>query len=101
VLSASPNFDVARIRFGYAENGGNPAAFYCTARQEDCSTTTNASASSPFAFESESPVWASCSAGCSVVVPALPGRIVYYVVDRKNSSTGALETSQMNTAVNP
>jgi len=101
LLSASAGFDLARIRFGYAENGGNPAAFYCTPRQEDCSTTANVTASSPFAFESESPVWASCSAGCSIVIPALPGRIVYYVVDRKNSTTGALETSEMTTAVNP
>jgi hypothetical protein len=100
-IGASSNWDLARIRFGYVENGGNPTTFYCTPRQEDCSTTANATASSPFAFESEAPVWTSCSGGCSITVPALPGRIVYYVVDRKNSTTGGLETSAMMTAINP
>jgi hypothetical protein len=100
-LGASASMDLARVRFGYAENGGNPATFYCTPRQEDCSTTANAGASSPFAFESESPVWTSCSGGCSITVPALSGRIVYYVIDRKNSTTGTVETSGMMTAVNP
>ena len=100
-LGANSGMDLARIRFGYAENGGDPTKFYCTSRQEDCSTTVGATAASPFAFESEGPVWTSCAGGCTITIPALPGRIVYYVVDRKNSGSGALETSEMKTAVNP
>ena len=69
-LGPAQNWIQARVRFGYGENG-NPASFYCTTRQENCSTTTNSSM--PFAYESEGPVWQSCSAGCTIQVPALPG----------------------------
>jgi hypothetical protein len=72
-VDASSNWDLAWIRFGYAENGGNPAMFYRTPRQEDCSIT----------------------------IPAHPGRIVYYAIDRTNSATGSLDTSAMMIAVSP
>ncbi len=79
-LGADPELDSARVRFGYAENG-HPSLFYCTTRQESCSTT--ADSSMPFAYESEGPVWHSCSAGCTIQVPALPGRVLYYAIDRQ------------------
>ncbi len=79
-LGANPKLDSARVRFGYAENG-HPSLFYCTTRQESCSTT--ADSSMPFAYESEGPVWQSCSAGCTIQVPALPGRVLYYAIDRQ------------------
>jgi hypothetical protein len=75
------NLNSARVRFGYAENG-HPSLFYCTTRHESCSTTTDSSM--PFAYESEGPGWQSCSAGCTIQVPALPGRVLYYAIDRRN-----------------
>jgi hypothetical protein len=78
--------DLARVRFGYGENG-HPTNLYCTTRQENCSTTTNSTM--PFAYESEGPVWQSCAAGCTIQVPALPGRVLYYAIDRKSSGPPA------------
>jgi hypothetical protein len=90
-LGPSSELDLARVRFGYGENG-NPTSFYCTTRQENCSTTTNTSM--PFAYESEVPVWQTCSTGCSITVPVVPGRVLYYVVDRKSSSNGRIQVGE-------
>ncbi len=81
-LPADPSRNLARVRFGYGENG-HPANLYCTTRQESCSTTTDTSM--PFAYESDRPIWQNCAAGCTIKVPTLPGRIVYYAVDRYNA----------------
>jgi hypothetical protein len=97
-LGPSVELDQARVRFGYAENG-DPASLFCTTRQENCSTTTNSSMS--FAYESEGPVWQSCSAGCTIQVPALPGRVLYYAVDRKSSTDGRNQLGNPLVKANP
>ena len=97
-VGPSAEMDQARVRFGYAENG-DPASFYCTTRKENCSTTTNSSI--PFAYESEGPVWQTCSAGCAINVPALPGRILYYAVDRKSSTNGRVQVGNPQVTANP
>ena len=97
-LGPNAELDIARVRFGYGENG-NPASFYCTTRQENCSTTTNSSM--PFGYESEGPVWQSCSSGCTIQVPALAGRILYYAVDRKSSSGGRVQLGDPQVRANP
>jgi len=75
-------FVAARIRFGYAENG--PAdQFFCTSRQEACSTGGD-----PFAWESEGPAWTSCRTRCLIEVPARSGRVLYYAVDRRRMGLG-------------
>src|SRR5579859_1153329 len=70
--------DTVRIRFGYN------SSLYCTTRQEQCST--GAANGDPFAWLSEAVTWQACDQGCSIDIPALAGRILYYVVDRKNSA---------------
>lgn len=79
----------ARIRFGYVENG--PVnAFYCTTRAEACFTDSwNVS---PFLWESEPQHPANCSAGCSFTIPAVPGRVLYYAVERLDSSGTVVAT---------
>ena len=79
--------DLARVRFGYAENG-HPADLFCTTRQETCSTTEDPSM--PFAYESEQPDWKNCVSGCVIQVPTLPGRVVYYAIDRKSSTNSKI-----------
>src|SRR5208283_2229270 len=91
-LGPDTDLGLARVRFGYGENG-NPASLYCTTRQENCSTT--ADSSMPFAYESEGPVWQSCSAGCTIQVPALPGRVLYYSIDRKGSSGARVQLGEL------
>jgi hypothetical protein len=76
-VSVDHGLMAARIRFGYAENG--PAdRFFCTPRQEACSTGGD-----PFAWESEGPAWTSCPTRCVIDVPARSGRVLYYAVDQK------------------
>jgi hypothetical protein len=69
-----------RIRYGYAENGA-PADFYCTPRREACLATS--SSSEPFAWEAEAPAEGlDCASGCQIRLRALPGRVLYYQVER-------------------
>jgi hypothetical protein len=75
--------DTVRVRFGYDTN------LFCTTRQEQCSTgATNGDA---FAWASEQPSWQACTNQCSVTVPGIAGRVLYYVVDRKDS-TGVISS---------
>ena len=78
--------DAVRIRFGYDSN------LYCSTRQEQCSTgATNGDA---FAWISEPVSWQPCTNQCSVTVPAVAGRVLYYTVDRKDSS-GTINSGTM------
>jgi hypothetical protein len=75
-----------RIRFGYAENG-SAAAFYCTSRQEACVTDASVA---PFAFaQTDTLTAADCRNGCTINIPALSGRVVYYRIEKSaNGTTG-------------
>jgi hypothetical protein len=73
-----------RIRFGYAEYGSDATAqpLFCSSnRQEDCSTAL--ANSDPYAFVSEPQNWMSCDSSCVVNIPAVSGRVLCYVIDRK------------------
>jgi hypothetical protein len=78
--------DAVRVAFGYAENG-NAANFYCTSRAETCYTSTSATVANPFAYASETQGYTACSGGCTVQIPAIPGRILYYQVQRQNGAS--------------
>jgi hypothetical protein len=70
----------AMAQFGYAENGPAGAA-YCTSRQEACfAVAASVNEASPFkwAFELSAADGVTCATGCSVAIPAIPGRMVYY-----------------------
>ncbi|MBZ5603460.1 MAG: hypothetical protein LAO79_14260 [Acidobacteriia bacterium] len=77
--------DALRVAFGYAENG-DAANFYCTSRAEACYTSAAATVQAPFVYASETQSPSSCTRSCSVSIPALPGRIVYYQLERKTGS---------------
>ena len=64
----------ARVKFGYTPE------FYCTERAEACVTDA---ALKPFAFVSTDTLTPDeCSAGCQIIVPAMPGRQLYTEVER-------------------
>ena len=89
-LGGSTLYDQASIRFGYAENGAT-GSYYCMSRQEACRAGTNIQ---PFAYDvSDAPTWNTCTSGCTITIPAIPGRVVYYIVDRRNSSTSATKSA--------
>ena len=88
--------DEIRVAFGYAENG-DPTQFYCTSRAEACYTSASPSQGSPFAFASEAQAYTPCAGTCSISIPAIPGRILYYQVQalrrngvNTNSGMGAI-----------
>jgi len=65
----------AEIKFGYMENG-SAQAYFCTNRQDPCTTS-----GSPFAYPSiDGRTLLACSSGCTVNIPAIAGRAVYYSI---------------------
>ena len=91
----------AIVEFGYVENG-QATDFYCTTRHETCvATAATVSESTPFSFAGENPAGASCAAGCTVQIPAIPQRVLYYRVKYRDASNQVLATSGLQVAVTP
>lgn len=88
----------ARVRFGYVENG-TAAQYFCTSRQEACLTDASVA---PFAFEqSDTLTPTDCRAGCTINVPALSGRVVYYRVETStDGSSGWVSGPAQSKAAN-
>jgi len=74
--------DQVRIRFGYSENG-HPESSFCHERQVACAT--DATGAQPFLWTDETQQWKACDSGCTISIPAISGRVLYYMVDRRNS----------------
>jgi hypothetical protein len=91
-LNPASSAPQARVRFGYAENG-SPESYFCTPRREAC-----VAAGAPYSFLSEAPTGVDCTDGCSVRIPAISGRVVYYQVERLDAA-GAVVTSEPMQAV--
>jgi hypothetical protein len=89
----------ARVRFGYAENGP-VSSFFCTSRQEACLTDQ---AVAPFAYEqSDTLTSVPCGAtGCTLTVPVLPGRVLYYRVERLDGTGKATSVGPTQVYVAP
>jgi hypothetical protein len=99
--------DNAVIQFGYAENG-RVGQFYCTSRQEKCLATAATVPAVPFAFPSEGAggvetgvSGAHCTNGCSVAIPAISQRVLYYQVKYRDASNQTVATSQIQTVAVP
>src|SRR5579862_6641718 len=84
----------AVAQFGYQEYGA-PGSLNCTSRNDACLATgsTIPVGNAPFAFASENPTGLSCSAGCTITIPAISQRIVYYRVVYRAANNAALATS--------
>jgi len=91
-----------RARFGYAENGGD--LLQCTPYGQDCSTEIpSGSPNDPFSFTNEAVTRQACANGasCTITIPSLPNRILYYVVDRLDSNGNVLQTSPLQAVAVP
>ncbi len=98
-VDADPNAPNARIRFGYRENGP-PDNFYCTTRQEPCSTDIPAQApTDPYSFISETPKLQNCSNGCTINIPGISERVVYYVIDWLSGAGTVVRSSPLHAQV--
>lgn len=95
-VPGAPGAAYVRARFGYAENG--PASsFFCTSRQEACSTDIpTASPTDLYSYVSEASTHQACTSNCKIVIPAVSGRMLYYVVDRLNSAGTVISTSPLS-----
>ncbi len=92
------------VKFGYQEYGA-PQFLDCTTRHDGCiSNLTGANAptgNQPFFFVSENPAGAPCSAGCTITVPAISERILYYQIIYRNANGTVLSSDDIKTLVIP
>jgi hypothetical protein len=95
--------DTIRVRYGYQELGavdGSANSLYCTSRTESCYSTAAPSTSTPFLYAGETQSYVSCNGPCVVHVQAIPNRMMFYTVERKNGSNVKISTVQPPIAVN-
>ena len=80
------------VEFGYAENGP-PENFYCTSRQETC--VRGSQGGTDYGFASETVIPVACQGGCTVEVPAIPQRVLYYRARYLDDSGNTVMTGAM------
>lgn len=76
---AVPATAYALVRFGY------DAGYHCTTDSDSCVT-----GGTPWNYAREGTTPTSCSSGCTISVPAIPGRPIYYRVDQTDASGNVL-----------
>ncbi len=86
------------VQFGYQEYGGN-----CTTRADACiaNSATIPSGNAPFFFASENPAGVVCSSSCTITIPAISQRMLYYKVEYRNSSNTVLSVTPTQVLVTP
>jgi hypothetical protein len=90
------NVTNAIVTFGYQEFGGN-----CTTRQDACVAAAADVGAVPFQFASENPPGAPCSSGCTVAVPAISQRILYYQVQYRDASNRTVAQTPLQAVATP
>jgi hypothetical protein len=81
----------AVVEFGYQEYGA-PQLINCTTRNDACIATaaTVTTGNQPFFFASENPPGAPCASGCTITIPAISQRVLYYQVMYRAANNTAL-----------
>lgn len=92
-VQALPQATTARALFGYKENG-NPEDFFCTTRRESCTTS-----GTPFAWLSDQQQLKSCFSGCTINIPTIAGRVVYYRIEWMDSTGAVLSRGPLAAAI--
>jgi len=89
----------AVVYFGYHENG-IPAEFRCTSRNEPCvGVSTEPSDNDPFKYATvEQYSGVPCTNGCTVTIPAIPMRVVYFEVRFLNEAGEVVGTGPRGVA---
>ena len=91
--SVPANTANAAIKFGYGPT------FACTSRQEACYATAAAvSEATPFSWASDAAAGLSCASGCTIAVPAISSRVLYYAVEYRNSGGSVIATGPTQVA---
>ncbi|MGA2739126.1 MAG: hypothetical protein ABSG65_16940 [Bryobacteraceae bacterium] len=92
----------AIVEFGYQEYGA-PQFIDCTTRNDACIATasTVTPGNQPYYFASENPAGAACGSGCTITVPAISQRILYYRVEYRTASNAVLAAGPLTSVVVP
>jgi hypothetical protein len=77
----------AVVQFGYTPS------FYCTSRNEACLKGTETG--NNYAFASEGSTGVSCASGCTISVPAIPQRVLYYRAEYRDAGGSPIGYSDM------
>jgi hypothetical protein len=88
--------DNAVVEFGYTEYSGN-----CTSRHDPCVANSAAIGAPPFRFASENPPGMPCSSACTIAIPAISQRVLYYQVKYRDKSNHTLATGPYQAAAMP
>jgi hypothetical protein len=90
------------VDFGYMEyaQSGVP---YCTTRLDTCEATSTSipSGFQPFKFASETPTGSLCTSGCTILIPAISQRTLYWRLRYQNSGNVTLSTGPWNMQIVP
>jgi hypothetical protein len=86
----------AIVEFGYQEFNGN-----CTTRKEACIASTPAIGTVPFYFAGENPPGAACASTCSIVIPAVSRRVLYYTVKYRDAANKIVATAPVEVLATP
>jgi hypothetical protein len=92
----------AIVQFGYQEYGA-PQLVNCTTRNDACIATasTVTAGNEPYYFASENPAGASCASGCTITIPAISQRILYYRVEYRAANNTVLAAGPLTSVVVP
>jgi len=77
--------DNAVVEFGYTEYSGN-----CTSRHDACLANSALVGAPPFRFASENPSGTPCSSKCTIAIPAISQRVLYYQAIYRDKSNRTL-----------
>ncbi|WP_180539624.1 hypothetical protein, partial [Nevskia soli] len=85
------------VQFGYAEWGA-PSSYYCTSRAEACAVALEKiNETTPFYFattEGTQLRGVPCTRACSISIPGISGRVLYYQVLFRNGSGAVVATGE-------
>jgi hypothetical protein len=106
----------AVVQFGYSENG-TPTSFFCTSRQEKCLATAATLPTPVFEAKNPTPAFSfptdgaggvetgvsglPCASGCTVAIPAISQRMLYYQVKYRDGSNNTLATGELQVIAVP
>jgi hypothetical protein len=93
----------AAVDFGYAEYG-QPSQFFCTGRADRCTavnSTLDLTSANPYLFVSEATQGAACASGCTIQIPALPSRVLYYQVRYMDNNGVTIQALPMQIVASP
>jgi hypothetical protein len=92
----------AVIEFGYQEYGA-PASLNCTTRNDACMATSGAvpSGNIPFYFVSENAAGMACASGCTIAIPGISQRVLYYRVLYRAANNTVLANGALTAIVVP